>query len=97
MNSGKCKYCVNYRNEWCEKVRDSPDPDLERKCYYYKTATNYDRLVSKTPEELARRIAARTACMDCILLEECNRRTGRRRCVDMWLDWLKSPVEGDDG
>ena len=63
------------------------------KCPSYKVLTNYDRLISKTPEEMARRIAARTACMDCILLEECNRRTGRRRCVDMWLDWLKSPAE----
>lgn len=64
-----------------------------------KSQTNADRIRGMSDEELARRIAARTACMDCILLEKCNRLTGRRRCVDMWLDWLKSPVavEADNG
>lgn len=59
----------------------------------FSPISNADRIRAMTDEELARRIAARTACMDCILLEECNRRTGRRRCVDMWLDWLKSPAD----
>ena len=57
--------------------------------------TNGDRIRVNSDEELARRIAAKTACMGCIFYEECNRRAWDRRCEDVWLDWLKSPADKD--
>lgn len=35
MNKVKCKYCKNYKNEWCEIIFDSPYPDIERDCRYF--------------------------------------------------------------
>lgn len=49
--------------------------------------TNYDRLISKTPEEMARFIASqRRDCYHCPVI----------KCVDTckvsWLNWLKAPA-----
>ena len=30
-----CKKCNNLVNDWCEKVIDSPDPDMQRDCQYF--------------------------------------------------------------
>lgn len=51
-----------------------------------KPMTNYDRLISKTPEELAEYLSS--ICYDFwkMFVDDPKK---------MWLDWLKSPV--DDG
>ena len=48
-----CKHCNNLRNAWCEKVIDSPDPDIERNCRYFWEKTNADRIRAMSDEELA--------------------------------------------
>ena len=59
-----------------------------------KPQTNYDRLISKTPEELA--VICEDACPphwhECppIKGEEMELKSACQKC---WLDWLKSPVE----
>ena len=35
MRDIKCADCDNHRNEWCEKVIDSPYPDMLRDCQYF--------------------------------------------------------------
>lgn len=35
MRNVKCSDCEEYRNEWCEKVVDSPYPDMPRDCQYF--------------------------------------------------------------
>lgn len=35
MRNVKCSDCDEYRNEWCEKVIDSPHPDMIRDCQYW--------------------------------------------------------------
>lgn len=35
MRKVKCRDCEEYRNEWCEKVIDSPHPDMLRDCQYF--------------------------------------------------------------
>lgn len=35
MRNIKCADCAEYRNEWCEKVIDSPHPDMLRDCQYF--------------------------------------------------------------
>ena len=56
--------------------------------------TNYDRLISKTPEELAQAFVAITT------QKRPSTYTAEEFCLDDgemsemdWLDWLKSPVE----
>lgn len=48
-----CKKCNNLVNDWCEKVIDSPDQDMQRDCQYFWEKTNADRIRSMTDEELA--------------------------------------------
>lgn len=31
----QCKNCVNLKDDWCDKKRDSPDPDMDRECPFY--------------------------------------------------------------
>ena len=53
-----------------------------------KIVTNYDILVSKTPEELALYIHnAEAQAAD----------TGRADTVESWLNWLKSPADKEKG
>lgn len=53
-----------------------------------KPMTNYSRLVSKTPEELARWIASRKETCPPINGYKCSIMT----CEECWLDWLKQEV-----
>ena len=48
-----CKKCNNLVNDWCEKVIDSPDPDMQRDCPHFREKTNADRIRSMSDEELA--------------------------------------------
>lgn len=48
-----CKKCNNLVNGWCEKVIDSPDPDMQRDCQHFCEKTNANRIRSMTDEELA--------------------------------------------
>lgn len=47
-----CKKCNNLVNDWCEKVIDSPDHDMQRDCQYFCEKTNADRIRSMTDDEL---------------------------------------------
>ena len=48
-----CKKCNNLVNDWCEKVIDSPDQDMQRDCQYFCEKTNADRIRAMSDEELA--------------------------------------------
>ena len=52
-----CKKCNNLVNGWCEKVIDSPDPDMQRDCQHFREKTNADRIRSMSDEELANFLA----------------------------------------
>ena len=47
-----CKKCNNLVNDWCEKVIDSPDPDMQRDCQYFCEKTNADKIRSMKDDEL---------------------------------------------
>ena len=53
MKNIKCRSCFFYRNEWCEKIVDSPDPEEARDCNYFREMTNADRIRAMSDEELA--------------------------------------------
>ena len=48
-----CKKCNNLVNDWCEKVIDSPDPDMKRDCQYFCEKTNAQKIRAMSDEELA--------------------------------------------
>ena len=47
-----CKKCNNLVNDWCEKVIDSPDPDMQRDCQCFCEKTNADKIRSMKDDEL---------------------------------------------
>lgn len=82
--------------DWCVVKHDNPDVDMERECLFYKPKTNYDRIISKTPEELAVWLAQqeyRRPRFDG-WLPLCNHVMGAKAChahgcEACWLDWLR--------
>lgn len=85
--SVKCKNCKNFKDDWCEKVADSPYPDLERDCNHFSQATNADRIRAMGDEELAEFLDGIHSCSRC-------RRMGND-CFPHWNveKWLKKPAE----
>ena len=61
MKNIKCRNCFFYRNEWYEKIVDSPDPEEARDCNYFRDMTNADRIRVMSDMELAQWMASRIA------------------------------------
>ena len=78
-----CKKCNNLVNDWCEKVIDSPDPDMQRDCQYFWEKTNADRIRAMSDEELA-------MCLYEIGYD------GGWGALEGTLDWLRQPAEKSD-
>ena len=96
----KCKNCVNLRYNWCDKVTDSPDEDMERECVHFRQMTNADKIRSLRDDELAKHLVdIGWDCHRCVehrrldnepLLrcEKCD-----EKCVEHCLQWLQQPAE----
>ena len=88
-----CKNCVHLRNDWCQKAVDSPDPDMERDCYYSKASTNADRIRAMSDDELAEFLAGLGPCCHCLAVpEERNQVIHPHDCCEKWLNWVKKEV-----
>ena len=93
-----CKKCKNLVNDWCEKVIDSPDPDMQRDCQYFCEKTNAQKIRAMSDEELVGFIRAiymseecplgTLECETCFLKEAC---TGI--CCGKEIEWLQKPAE----
>ena len=91
-----CKKCNNLVNDWCEKVIDSPDPDMQRDCQHFCEKTNADRIRSRTDEELAKWLnSSGCICESCSHSAECVDPYNLSRCVCGVLEWLKQPAESE--
>ena len=86
-----CKKCNNLVNDWCEKVIDSPDPDMQRDCQYFREKTNADHIRSMSDEEMAETFI-KGDCVGCPILYECD---PYGDCKPQILNWLKQPFEGE--
>ena len=64
MKNIKCRNCFFYRNEWCEKIVDSPDPEEARDCNYFREMTNADRINAMTIEEKAEFLSSIAYCRE---------------------------------
>lgn len=89
MRGIKCKNCNNYVKEWCDKVDDSPCPDLVRDCPYFWQITNADRIRAISDEELAKYLLS-ISTAECPRNWECRR---FKTCEECWIDWLRQPAE----
>ena len=72
-----CKKCNNLVNDWCEKVIDSPDQDMQRDCQYFCEKTNADRIRAMNDEELANVL----------------REFATKPMQGSFLKWLQQPAE----
>ena len=72
-----CKKCNNLVNDWCEKVIDSPDQDMQRDCQYFCEKTNAQKIRSMSDEELA----------------DVLREFATKPMQGSFLEWLKQPEE----
>ena len=86
-----CKKCNNLVNDWCEKVIDSPDPDMQRDCQHFREKTNADHIRSMSDEEMAETFI-KGNCIGCPILYECD---PYGDCKPQILNWLKQPFEGE--
>ena len=81
MRNIKCADCDEYRNEWCEKVIDSPYPDDLRDCQYW-----HER---KDMVEVIR-------CRDCKHWDELLNLCKRSKHMALGVNGFCSKAEGKD-
>ena len=86
-----CKKCNNLVNDWCEKVIDSPDQDMQRDCQYFCEKTNADRIRSMTDDELNELFhEIYNAGADDAVAYEWGQRTNS---FEWTIEWLQKPAE----
>ena len=86
-----CKKCNNLVNGWCEKVIDSPDPDMQRDCQYFCEKTNAQKIRSMSDDELNElfRDIYNAGAEDAVSYE-----WGQRTNSFEWtMEWLQQPAE----
>lgn len=86
-----CKKCNNLANDWCEKVIDSPDPDMQRDCQHFCEKTNAQKIRSMSDDELNELFhdIYNAGAEDAVAYE-----WGQRTNSFEWtMDWLKQPAE----
>ena len=89
-----CKKCNNLVNGWCEKVIDSPDPDMQRDCQHFCEKTNADKIRSMTDDELNELFSEIYAAgaEDAVSYEWGN----RKNSFEWTITWLQQPAGEDD-
>lgn len=85
-----CKKCNNLVNDWCKKVIDSPDPDMQRDCKHFREKTNAQKIRAMSDEELADMLWKtgrnyRAVCADPVVDYNEHR--------DHLIAWLQHPAE----
>ena len=90
-----CKKCNNLVNDWCEKVIDSPDQDMQRDCQHFCEKTNADRIRAMSVEELAVLLAHETYRMAKPVFDMCGYGITEEFIFAQRLEWLKQPAEGE--
>ena len=81
-----CKKCKNLVNDWCEKVIDSPDQDMQRDCQHFREKTNADRIRAMSDFELAKAIENAQSGIEIPNPKKID-------YFDCILEWLQQPAE----
>ena len=86
-----CKKCNNLVNDWCEKVIDSPDQDMQRDCQYFCEKTNAQKIRSMSDDELNELFhEIYNAGVDDAVEYEWGHRTNS---FEWTMEWLQKPAE----
>ena len=86
-----CKKCNNLVNDWCEKVIDSPDPDMQRDCQHFCEKTNAQKIRSMSDDELNELFHdIYNAGVDDAVEYEWGHRTNS---FEWTMEWLQKPAE----
>ena len=93
-----CKNCNNLRKDWCEKVLDSPHPDILRDCRHFWERTNADRIRAMTDRELAEFLSQK--CADIQAQQLSNHTATQLSSLShtwycAWMQWLRQPPKGE--
>ena len=86
-----CKKCNNLVNDWCEKVIDSPDQDMQRDCQNFCEKTNAQKIRSMSDDELNELFhdIYNAGAEDAVSYE-----WGQRKNSFEWtMEWLQNPAE----
>lgn len=86
----QCKKCFNLINDWCEKVMDSPHPELTRDCDYYRALTNGD-VARRMPDEKFASFLAMIG--DGICPNAMCEQKHYPSCIKCWQEWLKKEAK----
>lgn len=91
MPSKYCGKLPRCKNSWWCATDFRPSENAE--CF--TAMTNYDRIISKTPEELAEWVAEQSTAPNCT--GKCHKDYEvygelRTFCHDCWLDWMRKEV-----
>lgn len=93
----RCNECYNMECIFVTGERTDIDTS---ECADFRPMTNADRIRGMTDEELATNFAGR-CCPKKDEFYDCGKLNGKsfswEDCRKCWLDWLKSPVEVDNG
>ena len=86
-----CKKCNNLVNGWCEKVIDSPDPDMHRDCQNFREKTNAQKIRAMNDDELNDLFhEIYNAGVDDASSYEWGQRTNS---FEWTMEWLQQPAE----
>ena len=86
-----CKKCNNLVNDWCEKVIDSPDPDMQRDCQHFCEKTNAQKIRSMSDDELNDLFYE---IYNAGVEDASSYEWGQRKNSFEWtMDWLQMPTE----
>ena len=96
-----CKKCKNLVNDWCEKVIDSPDQDMQRDCQYFCEKTNAQKIRAMSDEELSEFLTHMnpTNCQDCAFSHgwrcqpDSDDYSDFEKCKEGRKRWLQQPAE----
>ena len=95
----KCRNCKHLRWAeeypgrpffgWCDNVNDSPDMDIERKCWCFEPATNADIIRRMNDKELAEFLSNFKDCAgDCLVgkgVKNCSEICATKDTLKIWL------------
>lgn len=92
-NCGRCGHLNN--RGFCNMTACAYPMQINSGTYIATPQTNYDRLISKTPEELSVLLGEScppgSGCLTC--KDYTDVISGNRRCDICWLDWLRQEIK----
>ena len=93
MKDIRCIDCANLVDDWCDKIKDSPDESISRECQYFRQNTNRDVLNQMDNHDLA--------VFLCNVFDDCDKCPGTDFCVhgavaNGLIKWLDAPAKNGE-